>query len=72
VANWDGTTLEEGTRVDEEGGTTSEPIEEERSVETLGAVSNLEVGNEGVIKEGRTSEMTDKEISKELGKRVDN
>ena len=72
MANWDGT-LEEGTRVDEEGGTTSELIkEEERSVETLGAVLDLEVGNEGVIKEGRTSEMIDKEISKELGKKVDN
>ena len=48
VTNWDGTTLEAGKRLDEEGSKTSEPIEEEeeRLVETLGAISNPEGGKE--------------------------
>ena len=74
VTNWDGTTLEAGKRLDEEGSTTLEPIEEEeeRLVETLGAISDLKGGKEWGKKEGRTSEMADKGISKEVGKIVDN
>ena len=46
VTNWDGTTLEAGKRLDEEGSTTLEPIEEEeeRLVETLGAISDPKGG----------------------------
>ena len=63
-ADCDGTTLEVGTRVDERGRTAS--------VDTLEAVSDLGVVKEGLINEGRTSEMADKRVAREVGKRVDN
>ena len=63
-ADCDGTTLEVGTRVDERGRTAS--------VDTLEAISDLGVVKEGLINEGRTSEMADKGVAAEVGKRVDN
>ena len=64
----DGTTLEASTRADEEGSTASETI----STETLEVVSNLEIGKEGVINEGSTTEIVDKGVAGEVGKTVDN
>ena len=74
MIDWDGTTLEARTRPDEEGGTALEPIEEEeeRLVETLGAIPDPKRGKKGGIKERRTSKMVDKGISEEVGKIVDN
>ena len=63
-ADYDGTTLEVGTRVDKRGRIAS--------VDTLEAVSDLGIVKEGLINEGKTSEMADKGVAGEVGKRVDN
>ena len=63
-ADYDGTTLEVGTIVDKRGRIAS--------VDTLEVVSDLGIVKEGLINEGRTSEMADKGVAGEVGKRVDN